>query len=473
MEAKHCDLLVIGGGGAGLVAAARAAELTPDIPIIVVEKGNATGGGACQAGDFRVYGSQWQKDRGPEIPVYAGLPQERNKQPQMPMMPPSEGDGEKGMPAGMPMPGMRTGTYLMKLMRETCQKDGVEILTKTRITDVTVAHGKIVSATAEGPQGTLEISCRAVVLATGSWISNQKYLEMASPLFAKMDPGKPVPSGHRNCNYTGDGIPLAEKAGALVDYQSFCIRAMGPGLVAKDGSPIFPRGQMADAMARSPYAIQIDEQGRRYTCEPSGTRFPAEDSAHLVLLHGSTTPYVVFDLNTAQYTARQAKKQSMGREGGMGGPARVTLEPDQVQQDLEQETFLRKGDTVEDLAAQLGVPAKNLAETVRIYNESCKNGFDSDCFKEAEYLVPMTGPFYGFMTALNTDGAFGGVQVNENIQAKAKDGGFVEGLWVPGDFSSGRFLNDGGLKRQIINDLAWAFSSGLIAGEQAAAYLAS
>ena len=535
METKHCDLLVMGGGGAGLVAAARAAELNPNIHIIVVEKGNATGGGACQAGVFRVYGSQWQKerglndtlaadlrkrmdetfwridrklalnaflgtgrffdwcctlspdcadrfvpgryvfdrpDKGPEIPVYVGLPEERKNQPAMPMMPPPDGDDEKGgMPAGMPMPGMRTGTYLMKLMRETCKKDGVEILTKTRITDVTVENGKITGATAEGPDGTIGISCRAVVLATGSWISNPKYLEMASPLFAKMDPGKPVPSGHRNSNYTGDGIPIAEKAGALVDYQSFCIRAMGPGLVGRDGSPIFPRGQMADAMARSPYAIQIDEQGRRYTCEPSGTRFPAEDSAHLVLLHGSTTPYVVFDLNTAKYTAQQAKKQNMGREGGMGGPARVNLEPDQVQADLEREKFMCKGETVEELAEQLGVPAENLAETVRIYNESCKNGFDSDCFKEAEYLIPMTGPFYGFMTALNTDGAFGGAQVNENIQAKAKNGGLVEGLWVPGDFSSSRFINDGGLKRQIINDLAWAFSSGFIAGEQAAEYL--
>ena len=48
MEAKHCDLLVIGGGGAGLVAAARAAELNPDIHIIVAEKGNATGGG-CES----------------------------------------------------------------------------------------------------------------------------------------------------------------------------------------------------------------------------------------------------------------------------------------------------------------------------------------------------------------------------------------------------------------------------------------
>ena len=90
---------------------------------------------------------------------------------------------------------------------------------------------------------------------------------------------------------------------------------------------------------------------------------------------------------------------------------------------------------------------------------------------EAEYLIPTPGPFYGFMTALNTGGAFGGVQVNENIQAKAKNGGLVEGLWVPGDFSSSRFINDGGLKRQIINDLAWVFSSGFIAGEQAAEYL--
>ena len=56
METKHCDLLVMGGGGAGLVAAGRAAELSPNIHIIVVEKANATGGGACQAGYTAVSG---------------------------------------------------------------------------------------------------------------------------------------------------------------------------------------------------------------------------------------------------------------------------------------------------------------------------------------------------------------------------------------------------------------------------------
>ena len=532
---KSCDILVLGGGGAGLVAAAKAATMS-DLKIIVLEKSKSTGGGACQAGDFRVYGSQWQKDRGlndnlsadlrkrmdetfweldrklvlnaflgtgrffdwcctlskdcadrfipgryvfdrpdrgPEIPVYAGLPGERSEH-QMPMMPPEEGDGPGEMPAGMPMggPGMRTGTYLMKLMRETCEKHGVEILLNTRVTDAEVADGKFTAIIAEGPEGTVKVICKAVIMATGSWICNKKYLEMANPTFAAMDFGKPRPSGHTNCNYTGDSIPLAEMVGAFVDYDSFCIRPMGPGLVSKTGDPIFPRGQMAEAMLRSPYALQIDEKGQRYTCEPSGTRFAAEDSAHVVIAHGSTMPFVVFDLNTAKYTAQQAKKNlALGKEGGMGGPARVTISPDQVEADLDRESFMFKSDTIEGLAEKMGVPAVNLRATIELYNDSCARGFDCDCFKDAEYLIPLEGPYYGFMTALNTDGAFGGVRVNADIQAYAKDGGLVEGLWVPGDFSSGRFVNDRGLKRQIINDLAWAFASGYIAGENAVKYL--
>jgi fumarate reductase flavoprotein subunit len=389
------------------------------------------------------------------------------------MMPPPAEESEKdgGMPP-MGGPGTRTGTYLMKLMRETCQKEGVEILLNTRVTDAEVTDGKFTAIIAESPEGTIKINCRAVIMATGSWICNQKYLELANPTFATMDFGKPRPSGHTNCNYTGDSIPLAEKVGAFVDYDSFCIRPMGPGLVSKTGEPIFPRGQMADAMLRSPYALQIDEQGNRYTCEPSGTRFAAEDSAHVVIVHGSTMPFVVFDLNTAKATVAAAKNNmSLGKEGGMGGPSRITISLEEIEEDLAKESFMFKADTVEELAEKLGIPAANLKDTVDLYNDSCQKGFDQDCFKEEQYLVPLTGPYYGFMTALNTDGAFGGVRVNADIQAYAKDGGLVEGLWVPGDFSSGRFVNDRGLKRQVINDLAWAFSSGFQAGENAVKYL--
>lgn len=532
-----CDLCVLGGGGAGLTAAAKAATIS-DKKIVVLEKANATGGGASQAADFRVYGSRWQKerglndnlaedlrkrmdetyweldrklvynafigtgqffdwcctlapdcadrfepgryvfdrpDRGPEIPVYAGLSQERMKN-QMPMMPPPGGEDEDGkMSAGMPPlggPPMRTGTYLMKLLKETAIKNGVEILTKTAAVDVEVADGKIAAVIAESPEGKVKVNCSAVILATGSWICNQKYLEMANPVFASMPKPKPRPSGHMNSNYTGDGIPLAEKVGAFVDYDSFCIRPMGPGLVTRTGEAVFPRGQMANAMARSPYAIQIDHKGERYTCEPSSTRFAAEDSAYVVIQHGCHTPFVVFGLENAKYTAEQAQKNlTLGKEGGMGGPAMVTIGPDQVEADLNNESIVMRADTIEELAEKMGVPVKNLKATVELYNDCCEKGFDRDCFKQPEYLKPITAPYYAIVTALNTDGAFGGVKINADIQAYAKNGGLVEGLWVPGDFSSGRFVNDRGLKRQVLNDLAWAFSSGYISGIKAVEYL--
>ena len=68
-----CDLCVLGGGGAGLTAAARAATLNPALRVVVVEKARGTGGGAAQAGDFRVYGSKWQKDRGLDDNLAADL----------------------------------------------------------------------------------------------------------------------------------------------------------------------------------------------------------------------------------------------------------------------------------------------------------------------------------------------------------------------------------------------------------------
>ena len=534
------DLVVIGGGGAGLTAAARAADLTGK-KIVVLEKANYVGGGAIQAADFRVYGSQWQKDRGlddnlsadlrkrmdetyweldrklvlnaflgtgkffdwcctlapdcsdhfepgryifdrpdrgPVVPVYAGLPEERNSKPPM-GPPPGDGEGpgappDGDMAGGPPMgggPGMRTGTYLMKLIKEACEKRGVEILLNTPVVDAEVQDGKYTAVIAKGPEGMIRISCRAVILASGSWISNREILKKANPTFARLPAPDPRPSGHQNSNYTGDGIAIAEKAGAFVDYDSFCIRPMGPGIVKITGEPIFPRGQLAEAMLRSPFALQVSERGQRYTCEPSATRFAAEDSAQVCIANDVVTPYVVFDLNTAQATVEYAKTHALGREGGMGGQARLTIVPDQFEADLAKDGFVIRAETIEELAEKMNVPAENLRATIEQYNESCRTGFDSDCFKEPEYLVPLEAPYYAFMTALNTDGAFGGVKVNHNIQAYRKDGGLVENLWVPGDFASGRFVNDRGLKRQIINDLAWAFSSGFIAGEQAAVYI--
>ena len=66
---KTCDVLVIGGGAAGLAAAARAADLGKRV--IVLEKNREPGGCAWYAHMIRVHYSKWHEQ--------AGLPDKRER----------------------------------------------------------------------------------------------------------------------------------------------------------------------------------------------------------------------------------------------------------------------------------------------------------------------------------------------------------------------------------------------------------
>jgi hypothetical protein len=61
VDKKSYDLVVL-GGGSGLVAAVRSAQLTGK-KVIVLEKDSIAGGGAQGARTFRTFGSKWQAKR--------------------------------------------------------------------------------------------------------------------------------------------------------------------------------------------------------------------------------------------------------------------------------------------------------------------------------------------------------------------------------------------------------------------------
>ena len=86
--------------------------------------------------------------------------------------------------------------------------------------------------------------------------------------------------------------------------------------------------------------------------------------------------------------------------------------------------------------------------------------------------MPFTGgPYYAVQGHLNHDGAFGGVRIDPETRAYRPDGSVIDNLFVPGDFVSGRFINSGNVKEQVINDLGWAVSSGYTAGHAAVDFL--
>jgi fumarate reductase flavoprotein subunit len=493
MVEKSCDIIVLGGGGSGMVAAVRAAQLSGK-RVIVLEKSKTIGGGALFASTTRTFQSKWQKERGIEDRTDAFLRKVMDLtywkiDPELagncicgtgaffdwfceqvpeavPLFHPGRyvfdgPEDQEGPVYGMQNNG--TGRLVMEKMLEKCAHYGVEVLTKTPAVDVVVENGKITAVIADHEGEKISIACNACILASGSWIKNEKVVERVFPAFnqAEMDN-----SPHANPNYTGDGIAFAEKVGAFVDYDSFCIRIMASRFNSKS--------EVMNTAARSEYAINVNLNGKRFACEPLTSHMDdLFDTGHVLIQQPKALSFAIFDENTLAAAVKHSK------EAGAipSGPIPPQTFPDQAKTlyaDIEKGIAAKNGqafraDTLEELGRQMGVDEKSFVDTALRYNRYCEEGFDWDCFRPKQYLVPLNQPpFYGVKGTLMTDGAFGGVEVNAAMQAKSTDGGLVDGLYVTGDFASGRHINMDGVKLQILNDISWAFSSGFIAGTNAA-----
>ena len=494
-----CDLLVLGGGGSGLVAAARAAWLS-GTKVIVAEKGPKLGGGAWYAADFKVYNSRWQKERGVPDVLEDSLRKAMDDTYWRldPRLARScfqatgaffdwlcdTGDGVEDQfregvyifdgPQGPVIPVFRkmrrgrqggTGKFVVDRMTELCRSLGVELLTGHTAVELFSREGLVTGALLRDAGGMTRVSCKACVLATGSWISDQRILEQVDPKFAAMTP---VRSPHRSPKYTGDGIRLAGQAGARLDRDSFCLRLMGPLLMAADGT----ERQTLASMLFDPSVIFVNRRGERWINEQTGPRKDFFDLAIPLRDQPDGVSFTLFDANCVEHAVRRAKEG--GGEGGIfGGPVFPEDWRSDMDRAVEEYGFaLYQADTVEELAGRMGVDPAALTRTIQRYNAMCAQGLDTDFCKRGEELVPLCkAPYYALRCSMATDGAFGGVPVDEHVRALRPDGSAIPNLYVTGDFASGRFINQGGVKVQIINDLAWAFASGFLAGSHAAQLL--
>lgn len=494
MKNIQCDLVVLGGGGSGLTAAVRAAQLSGK-KVVLVEKAPRTGGGMIMASTMRTFRSKWQKERGlpdvtdhflrkvmddtywrldPKLVGNAILATGQYFDWFCELAGEDVGekfrvgryvfDGEDG-PLGPQMggPGGVTGggRLFMDTLRAKCDEFGVEVLTSTRAKDAEVTDGKITSILADGPEGEVLITCKACVLAIGSWINNEKIMAEICPQFLEARKHM-TPSPHTNPNYTGDGFPIAQRVDAMLDKKNYCLRLMGPMVFSKSGV-------MAN-MCNSPFTLAVNTKGKRYICEPSQIRNGVFNSGLIMMEQPEGYAYIVFDSNNLEAAIRDNAEHPKPPAPGIFGlpplPADLDAAAADIQTALEAEPDkVFRADTIEDLAAQMGVDSQALRATVDDYNRYCQEGFDRDCFKQADYLVPCEkGPYYAVRSMLGTDGAFGGVLVNGDMQAYRSDGSLIEGLYVTGDFASGRFLNMAGVKVQVLNDMSWALASGFLAG---------
>ena len=98
-----------------------------------------------------------------------------------------------------------------------------------------------------------------------------------------------------------------------------------------------------------------------------------------------------------------------------------------------EEKFFFVADSVEDLAAQLGIDPAELARTVARYNEFCGTGRDLDFGKKARYLHKLTGEkFYACKYYPSGYGSLGGIKTDDRLQVIREDFSPIPGLFSAG-----------------------------------------
>ena len=103
----------------------------------------------------------------------------------------------------------------------------------------------------------------------------------------------------------------------------------------------------------------------------------------------------------------------------------------------------KMGETLEDLIAQLDMPADVALASIERYNAMCEAGEDTDFFKESHYLYPIKeGPFYACKVGPGLLAVTGGVHISDNFEVLTADNTPIPGLYAIGNCAGDIYAYD-------------------------------
>jgi fumarate reductase flavoprotein subunit len=364
----------------------------------------------------------------------------------------------------------------MKALRNSCLDNGAQILTRTSGKKLLLdKKGRICGVVAESREDEFTISAGSVVVATGGYGNNKEMLK------------KYVANYHDTMTYdgppsnTGDGITMATEIGAATAGLG-TVNIHGPFIKPKsdshwmkmdasgeDGSPIRISLWF---LAWEPQMLWVNKLGKRFIDEGYNLAFFAFGNA--VSLQPDGITITLFDSTTL----RAIEKQGLIRPGAASRANWLPVSAATPLPGLEREVqkLDGKGDikiskSWNEIAEWIGADPSVLKSTVDQYNASCDEKHDGLFAKDRRYLLPLrTPPFYAVRAHIGLCDAYGGIKINENMEALDTVDNPIPGLFAAGS-TTGCWESESYCYRLTGHLVGFALNSGRIAGENAAKYL--
>ena len=353
------------------------------------------------------------------------------------------------------------GENLFAFLKTAVEKRNIPVSYNTPVKELIVEEGCVKGVEIEVDGNRQAIYARkGVVLCCGGYEYDKKSLQtyaQGHSIGALGSPGN-----------TGDGLRMAQSVGAKLWHMTAYSSPLGFKLPGHEA--------MCLLMMRTPGYIWVNRQGKRFVNE-CGIDF-----------HSALYAVNAFDPTTHDYNAipcylilderaRRSGTITHSLFGYLGIKEKVTLSAD-WSEEVASGAF-KKADTIEALAQLIDLDPKTLQATIDRWNESVKQGLDTEWgrpmtkdMKAKDTMVGLStvtlseaieeGPFYAiplYPALLNTQGG-----PKRNARAQVVD---VNDKPIPGLYSAGELGSIWGTVYQGSSNIAECLIFGMIAAREA------
>ena len=247
---------------------------------------------------------------------------------------------------------------------------------------------------------------KGVVLATGDISGNQEMVDCWAPIKNRADESAYVPAGANS----GDAILMTKWIGGGI--------SKSPAAPMIHQFTIATREYKCTAFFLSMLAVNSD--GNRFMNEMPFEPFITDARMN----SKGNVAWSVVDSNYAEYVTKQFPE---------GYESMLESIPAELEERVaDGEVF--QADTLEELAELIGVPADNLAAAVEGYNGMAEKGEDTQFGVVADWLSPVQqAPFYAIPIHASNLSVCYGVHVNDDSQVCTDDDQPIAGLFAAGN----------------------------------------